>query len=215
MTEDEAHTEVPPGAPEPPPPSRRENLAVVVMLAAVALAGIALLGPWATVTTTGSGGPSFADVRDYGVGGWSGTGTAAGVSVTPSGGYVSWPSVAAVFVAVEVTTVLAAVLGGVAFILGLGPSARVRVRRAAVLLGIGAGMLAFAGPVLFAAVFPGAATSASILPGGAGLWGSGNATVGTLGSSRTWAAGWAWYDLLVAGALFVAASWGLRPSRNS
>ncbi len=180
----------------------------MALLLGVLFALAAPFGPWAVVVTTGSAPQAWTDIRDYGVSGWTATDSASGVTASPSGNYLPWPSIGPVFLAVSALAWMAVLLGLAALFLAWAAPTRPRLRRLPVLLGFASGALAVAGPLAFLALFPGEAVSAGLLPAGAGLWGSGS--VGSTAS--TWDAGWAWTGLLVACALYLVGTLLLPPA---
>ncbi len=180
-----------------PPRPLRERVALVALLLGTLFALAAPFGPWLVVVTSGSTPAAWTDVRDYGLSGWSATDSASGVTASPSGNYVPWPALGSLFLFVSAIAWLAVVAGAAALALAWTAPAWPRVGRVPAFLGLASAALAVLGPLVFLAVLPDAASSAGLLPSGAGLWGSGSAGPTTL----TWGAGWAWNSLLVAFAL--------------
>ncbi len=186
----------------------REYVALGALLLGALFALAAPFGPWLVLVTSGSTPAAWTDVRDYGVSGWSATDSASGVTASPSGNYLPWPALGPVFLSVSAIAWLAVLAGVAALVLAWAAPAWPRLGRVPAFLGFTSAALAVLGPLVCLAVLPGAATSAGLLPSGAGLWGSGSAGSTTL----TWGAGWAWNGLLVAFALYlVGAILLLRP----
>ena len=184
---------------ELPPRPLRERAALAALLLGALFALAAAFGPWLVVVTSGSTPAAWTDVRDYGVSGWSATDSASGVTASPSGSYLPWPAVGPVFLSVSVITWLAVLVGFAALGLAWVAPFRPRGGRIPFLLGFASAAFAIVGPLIFLVLFPSAATSAGLLPAGAGLWG-----MGSVGSTtRTWGAGWAWNSLVGAFALYL------------
>ncbi len=188
----------PPAAKEQPPPwPRAERLALLSLAIGFLLALAALVGPWYVVTTKATAGPAFTDVRSYGLLGWSASDTVGATAASAEGNYLPMPSVGLAFATLEGVLVAALLALGVGAVLAVASSRNPRRLRNALLLAFAAGVLSLAGPIAFALLFPGAATSAGLLAGGAGY------------AVTSWGTGWAWLILLVAGALFLLGSTAL------
>lgn len=197
-TEEPVEVAEPPRATEEPPPlSRWDKVAMGAVVLALVLAIAALFGPWFVIART-SGGTLATDVRGYGVSGWAATDTVSGATVPVTGNYIPSPSVASLFLAMEVVTLVAVLAFLAALVLGVLPRTSPRLARLSILLGFAAGGLAIAAPLAFVVWFPGSAQADGLLVPGAGFWGA------------SWGPGWAWTGLLIAGLLFLVSSEFLR-----
>lgn len=195
--------ETPPAAKEWPPLSPREKLALSAMALALLLTVSVLFGPWFVLTRTVTGAAAATDVRGYGVTGWTATDTVPGLTATVAGNYLASPSLAALFLAMGVVTAMAAIAIPVEIVLVLLPRHGPRSRRLSVLVGLVAAGLAFAAPIAFEILFPGAAQADGLLASGSHI------------SQASWGPGWAWAVLLIAGGLLLVGSGTLAEDRRA
>jgi hypothetical protein len=188
---------------------QRRLVVVVLGVVAVALALAAFVGPWWVVTeSSGSNQIVPNDTWQYGLFEWTFTGSAfylpIGQTETVTSNYSSLPSMGSVLLAG-----LALEASGMTS--GLGMVALVAMSRTRPALRRPA---AAAGLVAFFLVLAAALVVMLYLPAAANVYWAENALVisGFWGSSpntMTWGAGWAWYTLLAAAALFLIDGVGL------
>lgn len=183
----------------------------VLGVVAIALALVALFGPWWVVdfhsvthigTSTGE--------TWYGFFGSTTTSQNTGLlngSTTDSSDYRQLPNVGAVFLFGSLLTALGA-LSGAALVGVTGmPGLTRRLRRLRVLLSVFAVVLTVATPIYVMARLPGAFTQDAASIGRfvqlSSFWGSGSGGMLDFYVSLSWGADWAWYAVLAAAVLFL------------
>jgi hypothetical protein len=181
---------------------------VVLGAIGIVLALVGFIGPWWVVNISASAlGATATGTADFRLfGGTASIQTPAGSS-TNTTDYHNDPNTGSVFLLASVVTAFGLVLGiGMVALAALSDS-RPSFRRLAAILGILAFLVVLIGPLYVMAQLPSAANSDS----GAGtsyatfsgFWGSQSTSFFTLSATITWAAGWAWYVVLIAAIVFL------------
>jgi len=181
------------------------RLGMALGVAAIALTLVGFVGPWWTVgisaTVLGQTVTSNADFRLFG---GTVTATGPGLSLTNTTDYSDDPNTRSVFLADAALSGLAIAFGVVFVVVAMMAGKKPSLRRVASLCGILAFLMAFLGALYVMAALPGAVNQDS---GGSstqftGFWGTDSA-IGGFSASVVWAAGWAWYVVLVGSILFL------------
>ncbi len=183
----------------------QSRLGVLLGVIVVVLALVALIGPWWTVNAdlrVGGGFTSTAQ-QSYSLFGTTETSQSNFSSSTKTSTYANMTQTGSVFTLGAAVTALGMILGIAMVVIGVLPSTNPAFRRFAMIAGVLAFLLLLVAPLYVMSALPAAVnqdTSGS--PGAttvSGFWGTQSGSLGLLGSySITWAAGWAWYVVIIA-----------------
>lgn len=187
---------------------------VVLGVLGIVLALVAFVGPWWTVNTEASVlGFSAKGSAEFRLFGGTTTIQSSFLNQTNTTDYRNEPQTGSVFFIGAMFTALALLLGvGMVSLAALsGP--RPSFRRLGALLGILAFLLALVAPLYVMAQLPNAVNQDSGAGTGlttiSGFWGSQSSTFFGASANVSWAAGWAWFVVLIAAVLFLVGSLGL------
>jgi hypothetical protein len=182
------------------------KIAAIIGVVGVVLAVAGFAGPWWEIGITGSIlGQTFTSRADYGMFGGTATAQGPGTSITNTTDYSSDPNTRGVFQATTGLLGAGVGLGVVSVVLAALSGTKPRFRKAAAGVGVLAFVLAMAAPLYVLAQLPAAVNqdSGSSAPQVSGFWGSKSVMIGSVSTTLTWAAAWAWYVVLVGAILFL------------
>ena len=172
-------------------------------VAGIAIAVVALFGPWWVVT--GYTGATPLSTMEYAPLGWTSTFPTPSINAPHSGDYGYLPHMGGVFL-VAAAMVIAGLGSAVGMVvLAARPVSRPSPHRRAAMPGFLGSFLTLGAAVECAILLPGAANqdAPSTAPQYEGFWGSVACCWGHVGGPLTWGAGWGWYLVLAAAVLFL------------
>jgi len=176
----------------------------------IILVVVGFMGPWWTITFSGSlMGQTMTGQADYQLFGGTAKFQGPGMSMTNTTDYSSEPNTRAVFQTASALSAVAIVLGILMIVLVLMASKNPSMGRLGAILGILAFLLALVAVLYVMSQLPGA-VNADATPQGTmsfgeitGFWGSRSVNIMGVSVSAVWAAGWAWYVVLVGAIVFL------------
>lgn len=181
---------------------------VVAGIVAIVLTIVGFVGPWWNLKVTGNIlGNTFESNGDFRLFGITATTTSGQVSFRNETDYGEDPNVRNVFL-VGAAISGAAIAAGVAFVAAAAMAARsASRRRGAAAAGVVAFALGLVSVLYVMAALPAALNQDSQGEAGApeitGFWGTDSSSIGGFTLTVNWAAGWAWYIVLVGAIVFL------------
>jgi len=183
-------------------------LGVAVGVVAIVLTTVGFVGPWWNVRVSGSVlGQSFDSNADFRLFGGTATATAGSFSQTNTTDYIEDPNTRNVFLAGAALSGLAIVIGVALVALAAMADRSPTMRRGAAVFGIMAFVLSLASVLYVMSALPSAVNADTGSSGAevSGFWGTDSIALFGSTFTMTWAAGWAWYTVLVGSILFLVA----------